>query len=86
MGNGWEMADDELTIDWMDLAPAPQSVLELAFCTCKKSKCKSPNTDDTCCASLWLRCTDMCQCNKCENMGPPAEDTEQDEDEDYDYI
>ena len=41
VGNGWNMEDDNnLGIDWLDMEPAEQSILELTACSCKKSKCK----------------------------------------------
>ena len=73
-GNGWKMDDGELAIDWMDLAPAPDSIIELAFCKCKGTKCTPPDADDTCCASRGLRCTDLCQCRNCNNSAPLDEE------------
>ncbi len=45
--------------------PAPQSILELVSCACKKSECQ--NRLDCVCKSYRLTCTDLCACNKCEN-------------------
>ena len=85
------MEDNELAIDWMDLAPAPDSVLELAFCKCKRSKCKAENADDGCCANLGLQCTDLCQCKNCDNLEPvivdeddAAPDSDDEEGDDFD--
>ncbi|KAJ8048480.1 hypothetical protein HOLleu_00812 [Holothuria leucospilota] len=33
---GWVMSENELSIDWMDLPPAPSSILEYVQCSCKK--------------------------------------------------
>lgn len=62
------MDGNDLVIDWMDLAPAPDSVLELAFCKCKKSKCILGKADEQCRVNRGLVCTDLYQCNKCDNM------------------
>ncbi len=33
-GHGWKVTGDEVTVDWMDLEPAPKAVLELIKCGC----------------------------------------------------
>ena len=68
VGQGWKLVDGGLGIDWMDMQPAQQSILELTSCKCNKSKCKVPGADDQCCASMDLPCTDLCECKNCDNM------------------
>ena len=36
---GWKVEDGDISVHWMDLPPAPDSVLEFVHCSCKKSKC-----------------------------------------------
>ena len=39
--HGWKFDDDDVNlIDWMSLPSAPDSINELAYCTCKKSNCQ----------------------------------------------
>jgi hypothetical protein len=63
-GYGWRESDDQLVIEWMLLPPAPENVLQLIYCACKKSKCKKR----VCfCRSHGLSCTDLCSCWSCQN-------------------
>ena len=48
----------------MDLLPAPEAVLELVNCKCKKSKCQ---TRSCTCFKNNLRCTEACSCTDCAN-------------------
>lgn len=74
VGHGWKMIDGQLGIDWMDLQPAHQRILELSSCKCKKSKCTASEADDQCCASVGLRCTELCECKNCNNMAQPDDE------------
>ena len=48
---------------WLGSRPAPEEVLELFFCTCKRAY-----TVENCyCLKAGLKCTDMCSI-QCENM------------------
>ncbi len=87
-GRGWTIDNSEdsptLQIDWCDLPPAPESMLELMHCTCKKSKCKlssnyvvTAGSKSKCCAEISLRCTQLCTCVGCDNL---QEDSMSDED------
>lgn len=55
----------------MDLLPAPNSVLELANCKCKKNKCQ---TKSCTCFKNNLSCTEFCSCTDCENKDAPVEE------------
>ncbi len=81
--HGWTMEDGHLTIKWMSGKPAPQAVLQLLACACKK-ECQ-PSTCQ--CIINKLKCTDACTCNDaCANMYE-EEDNVHDEsiiDDDYD--
>ena len=48
---------------WLGSKPAPEEVLELLSCTCKRA-C---TVDNCCCLKAGLKCTDMCSV-PCENM------------------
>ncbi|XP_022102428.1 uncharacterized protein LOC110985607 [Acanthaster planci] len=56
--------------------------LETLFCEveCKKSKCKAPNADENCCVSLGLVCTELCECNSCDNMNAAEDNTVSEDD------
>ena len=81
--HGWKVDEaGNLEVDWMDLLPAPEGIIELTYCTCKKGKCKSSCNNEKCCIFHGLRCTDLCQCNSCENMNED-DDTSSGDDDDY---
>jgi len=80
-GHGWKLIDGSLSINWMEMQPAQQSILELSRCTCKKSKCKASDADDQCCVSLGLCCTELCECKNCDNMHVRDDDAEESEEE-----
>ena len=60
-GQGWEIAEGEITVKWLNSKPAPEEISEFLSCSCKKS-CLN---EDCCCFKAGLKCTDMCsvQCN-----------------------
>ena len=62
-GFGWKVNQGELLIDWTDDKAAPDVVLGLMPCTCKKvcdqEKCS--------CAANGISCTDTCKCKTCAN-------------------
>ncbi|XP_038062969.1 uncharacterized protein LOC119733637 [Patiria miniata] len=68
-GRGWNIIDDVITIHWMDLPPAPDNVLALAYCSCTISQCTKGRCS---CLGNNLPCTDLCKCTYCENI--PSED------------
>ena len=77
-GQGWRRNEDDLKIDWTDLAPAPESVMQLVCCGCK-GKC---DTRQCSCVKTDLRCTDACSCqDQCENTDRPHSDTDDDDSE-----
>ena len=64
VGKGWKITEDGLSVDWMDLLPAPLAVLELLSCRCNSS---CSNNRCSCFANK-LPCTDACFCgDSCEN-------------------
>ena len=89
------MTDDDgqtvLEVDWCSLPPAPEQILELTNCTCKKGRCSVPKScgrtaqeKTTCCSELGMHCTELCTCkewNNCRDEGPDDEgitDSEED--------
>ncbi|XP_038073396.1 uncharacterized protein LOC119741635 [Patiria miniata] len=62
---GWKVIGDDISIHWMDLPPAPDSVVEFAHCSCKKSQCTKGKCS---CLEKKLPCTDWCKCTNCENI------------------
>ena len=62
--HGW-LVDDKgnVSINWMDLPPAPDGILENIECSCKKG-C----ADNRCvCVKAKLSCTSVCKCIECVN-------------------
>lgn len=67
-----------------DILPAPLFSIELNSCSCKKTKCTKGKCS---CYQNHLKCTDLCNCNDCENIDTrfSTVDNENDkEDEDND--
>ena len=61
---GWLVDEDgNVSINWMDLRPAPDGILENIECYCKKgcasNRCSSVNAN--------LLCTSLCKCIGCSN-------------------
>ncbi|KAG1655497.1 hypothetical protein GQR58_024494 [Nymphon striatum] len=85
VGNGWcmQVEDDSkqhLLIDWLDVAIAPDAVLQLLSCKCSRT-CKNP----TCpCLENGLRCTDLCRLLTCNNQAVVAELSDNDCEDDSD--
>ena len=64
-GHGWEVENISNVVKfvWLGSKPAPEYVLELLSCTCRRA-C---TVDNCCCLKADLKCTDMCSV-QCENM------------------
>ena len=78
--HGWKINNDnnEIKIVWLDSKPAPDEVLELLPCTCRRV---------CCCMKAGLKRTDMCYL-QCENMASYENDNDalgNDEDENVKY-
>ena len=80
-GYGWHLEEGRLEIQWMLLPPAPEQVLQLISCGCKKSGCK---TRACVCKSHGLPCTDLCHCISCENRKEHIDSPDDDDDDDDD--
>ena len=77
---GWDVGEDErVTIKWMTLPPAPDSVLEFVNCKCTKG-CENRRCS---CVKGNLKCTDACKCTDCKNGRPGEND---DTDDEYDIL
>ena len=80
-GKRWALESDEggqrLDTVWMSGSPAPNAVIELLACTCKRV-CKS----NTCeCILNGLKCSDLCRLADCSNQ-PYETSFQSEEDED----
>ena len=61
----WKKIDHEYEPFMADKLPAPQSVIELGMCSCKKTNCDSLRCN---CKKKGLVCSDMCQCLNWSNI------------------
>jgi hypothetical protein len=77
-GYGWKVSDGNISVTWMLKKPAPDEILNLISCSCKKSKCK---TKVCICLQHRVDCTDLCDCLKCENSSSNSS-SEYDSDDD----
>ncbi|CAB3994852.1 Hypothetical predicted protein [Paramuricea clavata] len=69
-GYVWNVSSSTLEFIWLGSKPAPEEVMELLSCTCKRS-C----TEDTCCClKAGPKCTEMCSLN-CDNMQSEDDET-----------
>ena len=61
--HGWEIDGENISIKWLSTKPAPEEIIELISCECKKicivEKC--------CCIQASLNCIDLCKI-KCDNV------------------
>ena len=69
-GHGWNVSSATIEFLWFDSKPAPEEVLELHSCVCKR-RCKE---DACCCLKAGLKCTEMCSF-KCDNMTSEDDET-----------
>ena len=68
VGSGLCVEGEDLAIDWGEGLPAPQAVMELLSCDCKKER-----VQDSCtCIQNGLKCTNLCKLTSCANR--PLED------------
>ena len=80
-GHGWiKRADGGLDLDWIHGQVAPDAVLELLACQCKR-KCVP---DDCPCMVNGFKCIYMCRLQTCENQKVEDETFENDSDVDCD--
>jgi uncharacterized protein YbdZ (MbtH family) len=63
VGYGWKLEEDQLEIVWGTQEPAAESILEYVNCKCNKG-CTTKRCS---CYKSGLKCTELCQCNSCEN-------------------
>ena len=68
------MEGEDLTIAWGEGLPAPQAVMELLSCDCKK-EC----VQDSCiCIQNYLKCTNLCKLTSCANQPPEYDNNKTD--------
>ena len=75
-GQGWRVRGEELEIDWTDIPPATESVMELMCCGCR-GKCETRRCS---CFKNELHCTDACSCGEeCVNCANSQFSDDQDD-------
>ena len=72
VGRGWRTGEDGmLEVKWMEQSPAPDQLIILVNCRCKKG-CETARCS---CVRSTLHCTDACACSvNCSNGGSEADD------------
>ena len=80
---GWGIDQNgKVFVKWMNLSPAPDSVLEFVNCKCTKG-CESNRCS---CLKSGMKCTDVCKCTNCNNCKESSSNDSDDSDEDiYDF-
>ncbi|KAL8567345.1 hypothetical protein ACOMHN_001733 [Nucella lapillus] len=85
--SGWKVENQNgtevLVVDWMDVRPAPEAVIELLACKCTRACTALEFT----CIQHGLKCSDMCKLKECDNQ--PVDDDLEDvselaDDDDFD--
>lgn len=77
--HGWQITDNNISIDWMSLPPAPEALLDLIVCACT-GQCVTGHCS---CNRNGLSCTEACQCgDSCSN--PSNEYQQESESDDSD--
>ena len=79
--HGWKLEDGCLKVHWMDNQPAPDEILELVVCNCKRGKCN----EECQCIQLQVACTDICKC-KSECVNKTEIECEDSDDEEFDEM
>lgn len=70
--HGWKLDEEgNVTINWMSLAPAPDSILEFVNCKCKKG-CENNRCS---CVKAVMKCSDLCKCTGCKNSSTDITDS-----------
>ena len=78
--NGWEETTEGTFVPVTCLSrPAPEEVLALTKCNCKRTQC-SP-TSRCSCVSGGLPCTGLCKCAECDNKSNRYNDIDSDDDD-----
>ena len=79
---GFDLVDGHYKPVMTSLPPAPQAVLDLVKCSCKKTRC----TTNRCkCRKNGLNCTDLCSCcEDCESCDNSADTVLSEDEEDSD--
>lgn len=76
--HGWLVdSGTNVSIDWMDLPPAPDGVLENVDCSCKTG-CSSNRCS---CFKANLACTGLCKCKDCTNRKSGSSENSESESE-----
>ena len=71
--HGWKIEEGRLGHIMTDELPAPEYCIEMAYCSCKATKCVKQYCT---CRRNNLQCTDLCNCEDCENCEDLATDVQ----------
>ena len=77
--HGWTIEEDRLCPIMMDELPAPEYCIDMIHCNCKATKCATGHCS---CKKNNLGCTDLCNCEECENCEDLATDVQFDDEDD----
>ncbi|KAG1650788.1 hypothetical protein GQR58_027743 [Nymphon striatum] len=61
--HGWYLENQAIKIRWMTCQPAPNEVLSLLSCSCKRT-CQPTKCS---CIDNRMHCTDLCSCGECQH-------------------
>ena len=62
--HGWKVDEDgNVLVNWLTIAPAPESLLKLVNCKCRKG-CENNRCS---CVKAGLNCSQLCKCLGCKN-------------------
>lgn len=77
--HGWGIDEDGIVyVKWMNMLPAPASILEFVNCKCTKG-CANNRCS---CRKSSLQCTELCKCQDCQNS--EGANDESDDSDSYD--
>ena len=79
--HGWKVEDERVSIQWVNLAPAPDSILAFVNCSCKKG-CENNRCS---CFRTNMQCSDLCK-RSGSNASKNSESVDSDDDDLYQKI
>ena len=85
-GYGWKFEENQWAPTMTNQLPAPDAVIHLTKCGCRKTKCSSSQCH---CRKLGLNCTELCTCSdvgdECDNMDHVNEATESESEDESNF-
>ena len=81
--HGWKIDEEgNIAINWMSLAPAPDSVLEFVNCKCKKG-CQNNRCS---CVKATMTCSNLCKCTGCRNNAKESTNNSESDSDTYNSL